>query len=242
MEQGKFCAVMAIDDPALWGRIRDYRFDPDSRIAKIIRSYDRQMGLPRDHMLLCIRDYRRFVYLLAEAKGQVTPSPSIARIWRYHAIDSPICYEKFCRVALGQTPMLDQSLTPSVTSPNFLQTRARYQTVFAEPTNDHIWPTARSKLRPWILVSLGVALMLWPFFILKERSHLTQSLLFVASAILTPTFWIWAGVSAAWTVDFQRRGKRSDYSNTSDTDFGDDDCSDDSDSGDGGDSDGGDGD
>lgn len=237
---------MAIDDPALWARIRDYRFEPNSRIAKIIRSYDREMGLPRDHMLLCIKDYRRFIYLLAEAKGQVTPSPSIARIWHYHAIDSPICYEKFCRVALGLTLMPDQSPTTTVTSPSYLQTRARYQAVFTEPPNDHIWPTARSKLRPRILVSLGAALMLWPFFVLKGRSHLThiESVLFIASTILTAVFWIWAGVASAWTVDFQRRGKRSDYSNTSDTDFGDDGCSDgsDSDDSDGGDSDGGDGD
>ena len=88
--------------------------------------------------------------------------------------------------------------------------------------------------------------MLWPFFILKWPVALSQigGVLFIVSYILAPTFWLWAGVSAAWSVEYQRRAKRSESSYASDTDIWDDDCSDDSDSddNDGGDSDGGGGD
>src|ERR1043166_4112808 len=88
---------------ALWRSILDFEFDDDPQAS--YRFIDRLMEENRWPPLYAQRtilEYRRFLFLAAEAGHPVTPSKVVDEVWHLHLLYTRSYWERLCGTVLGK--------------------------------------------------------------------------------------------------------------------------------------------
>ena len=135
-------AAPVLDRPALWAALSDMQIDlaGAGRFESVLAE---RQGWTAGFAERVTEEYRRFLYLAATARSEVTPSQAVDEAWHLH-LASPHYEEGLCRQIL-ESPIEHR---PGTGEPEeeerynrqYEETLALYEQVFAEPPPSDIWP------------------------------------------------------------------------------------------------------
>jgi hypothetical protein len=136
-----------VDHP-LWPPIRDLAIgSPQASLSFTDR-------LARDHLWSTsyaervVREYRRFLFLIATSDERLTPSEDVDEAWHLHLSYSRSYWDDLCGGILGRP--LHHEPTAGIEEQQgferaYERTRARYAEVFDEPPTLAIWPKSAER-------------------------------------------------------------------------------------------------
>jgi hypothetical protein len=136
------------DDP-LWRRLVASPIGPTETTLTFAAKLARENGWSAPHAARVIEEYRRFCYLGAVGRHEVTPSDAVDQCWHLHLTYTRDYWDRFCPEVLGQAfhhgPTAGGPTELSRHFAQYAQTLHSYQAAFGTPPHD-IWPPAQVTL------------------------------------------------------------------------------------------------
>lgn len=121
--------------------------EPDALVTfedKLIR----QTGWPRSYAQSAIDEYRKFLFLAAEAGHPVSPSPAVDEVWHLHLLYTRHYWDVLCPQMLGMSlhhePATGAAADHSKLNDWYATTLASYRTFFNADAPAEFWPTTPS--------------------------------------------------------------------------------------------------
>lgn len=182
---------MAITDPDLWSRIRDYPLphrdemddmaEPRRRCWSFVHNVRKDGDWTDESANRLVEEYRRFLYLKARSGGQLTPPTVIDKVWHLHLAMGDDFEARFCK-QIGIKMTHDAGMSRDEALASYTRGYEAYPLEFGEKPPDDIWPTP-SKLKnegfcDAIAMGCGV-LMFGSFFIFFVGGTLVNILMLV---------------------------------------------------------------
>lgn len=135
-------------DTTLWDAIKNFPLDsPGASMPFSAR-------LARDHLWLptyaekVVREYRRFLYLVATEREMVTPSEDVDEAWHLHLAYTQSYWDELCGKVLGRplhhNPTEGEEQIDSFRKA-YERTLSRYYTVFQEAPPSDVWPSGADR-------------------------------------------------------------------------------------------------
>lgn len=153
-------------DPALWERLRDYRFDDPNAKVPFSHKLQRSEGWTTRATARACDEYRRFLYLAAVSDGRVTPSRKIDKVWHLHLTYTEDYWHRLCPL-LGRELHHKPSTGPEEDAmylDRYWDTVALYEQEFGARPHRSIWPKPPRAAAPKSLGGLGAMARLAVFF------------------------------------------------------------------------------
>lgn len=153
-------------DPALWERLRDYRFDDPDAEVPFSQKLQRSEGWTRRATARIIDEYRRFLYLATISDAKVTPSRKVDRVWHLHLTYTEDYWHRLCAILGGE--LHHKPSTGPEEDAKYLEqyrdTIALYEQEFGDTPERAIWPRPPRSAKPKSLGWLGGFVRLILFF------------------------------------------------------------------------------
>ncbi len=153
-------------DPALWERLRDYRFDDPDAEVPFSQKLQRSEGWTRRATARIIDEYRRFLYLATISDAKVTPSRKVDRVWHLHLTYTEDYWHRLCTILGGE--LHHKPSTGAEEDAKYLEqyrdTIALYEQEFGDTPERAIWPRPPRSAKPKSLGWLGGFVRLILFF------------------------------------------------------------------------------
>lgn len=138
--------AMTLPTP-LWERLRGYLID-DPRVAfPFSARLARENDWSADYTARVILEYKRFLYLCAEAGHPVTPSDEVDQAWHLHLCDTRSYWEELCVGIIGR-PIHHGPTRGGVAEGEkfgdwYARTQESYAAHFGHAPPPDIWPTSQ---------------------------------------------------------------------------------------------------
>lgn len=128
----------------LWKKIASLRIGSPTAQLTFTRRLARENGWPMIYAEKVIREYRRFIYLSAISKEELTPSDPVNQAWHLHLSYTHSYWKDMCGTILGfeihHFPMEGGVEEQERFRQQYQTTLDLYQEVFDEPPPSDIWP------------------------------------------------------------------------------------------------------
>jgi hypothetical protein len=152
-------------DTGLWDRLAAMRIEPEGARLTFAARLAKEQGWSPGHAERVVEEYRRFLYLAATLKPEITPSVQVDEAWHLHLTYSRHYWEELCgrilRKPLHHLPTEGGAEEAARHRRQYEATRSAYAQTFDAPTPADIWPScgeAVGQERQWRLASaLAVA-------------------------------------------------------------------------------------
>jgi uncharacterized protein (TIGR04222 family) len=99
-----------------------------------------------------VMEYRRFVFVAAEAGHGVCPSEEVDRAWHQHLLDTRSYWEQFCPQMLGgplhHTPSRGGAEERRRLQQDYVSTLSSYERLFGEAAPADLWPPPPRRFHP----------------------------------------------------------------------------------------------
>jgi hypothetical protein len=202
--------VIAFDDD-LWSRIRDFTFNPPDASLTFEQRLARENAWSLDFAQAVIVEYKKFLYLLAKTRRELTPSDEVDQVWHLHLVYTRSYWQDLCNEVLG-FPLHHQPTQGGGEQQQhfrrvYSQTLTLYREYFGAPPAA-IWPdverrftdatafTRINRTRTWLIRKPSVHL---PLTLLTGASLLTLSACTLTEGDNDFWFWVKVGVGI-WGV------------------------------------------
>lgn len=128
----------------LWSAIRDFPLDDPEASLPFTERLARDHRWTPDFAADAVREYRRFLFLMALSERPLTPSDVVDEVWHLHLSYTKSYWEDLCGKVLGR-PLHHHPTTGGPAAQAFFrecyqQTLTAYYASFAEFPPEHIWP------------------------------------------------------------------------------------------------------
>jgi hypothetical protein len=134
---------------ALWYAIRDLTLDQPKTSMRFSDRLARDHLWTRDYAIRVIREYRRFLYLLATESETMAPSEDVDEVWHLHLAYTKSYWDDLC-VKVVKRPLHHIPSNGSEDAPRlslaYERTLGRYRAVFGSDPPADIWPRGYSSL------------------------------------------------------------------------------------------------
>ena len=135
-----------------WQRLRHWSLDPPA--ARL--GFAARLARENRWRLRCAErvevEYRRFVFVAAEAGHGVCPSEAVDRAWHQHLLDTRSYWEQFCPQILGgplhHTPSRGGAEERRRLQQDYAQTLSSYERLFGEAAPADLWPPPPRRFHP----------------------------------------------------------------------------------------------
>lgn len=154
-------------DEALWNELAEMEITPPGSPLTFEARLAREQGWTPGFTLKVMREYRRFLYLVAKAPGPVTPSDAVDQAWHLHLSFSRHYWDRLCGAILGRPLHHDPSHGGAEDKARheeqYRATLALYEATFGDAPSAAIWPhpddrpTARTRTFPYARPGLVAA-------------------------------------------------------------------------------------
>ncbi len=135
-------AETARTDPALWTRLRTYRFPMAGTRHGLYEALKVDLGMTAARAKVAVEEYRKLLYLAAATGERVVPSPFLDRVWQEHLRDAR-AYETML-AEVTRKPINPPAGCPSAVDPGDLRTLALYRREFGVLPFPPVWPSRRT--------------------------------------------------------------------------------------------------
>lgn len=160
-------------DSDLWSRIEAHDFEPQGRVLTFTDRLARDHGWTTEEARSVINEYRRFCFLAATSKRELTPSQEVDEVWHLHLTFSQDYWDRWChsvlRQALHHSPTQGGQPETSRFAEQYACTLAHYESVFGPP-HPVYWPgtTKRFRRQRYLTVDRDRSIIIsWPRCIMQ---------------------------------------------------------------------------
>ena len=139
---------MNAEQQLLWLKLTGFSFDTPGAWFSFAQKLAHENGWSQDYAERVVEEYRRFLFLAAQAGHSVSPSEDVDQAWHLHLINTRSYWDELC----GK--LLEQPLhhAPSRGGPDedakhrswYAETMASYQKFFGVRPPRDIWPAERT--------------------------------------------------------------------------------------------------
>lgn len=130
-------------------RIRSYEIDDSSSGLKFSDRLAKENAWSKEFTARAIEEYKRFLYLCAEAGHAVTPSEAVDQVWHLHLCYTRSYWHDLCQQVLGfplhHGPTRGGTLERAKFSQWYGRTLQSYADLFDEAPPDDIWPQPEAR-------------------------------------------------------------------------------------------------
>ena len=195
-------------------RLEAFDFDEQPADLTFAGRLARDHGWSLDFANRVIDEYRRFVFLLAEAGHPCTPSEAVDQVWHQHLAYSRSYWHRLCRDVVGRPLHHEPTRGGSVEGEKFTdwyeRTLASYRAFFGEEPPHDIWPKPgvrfahpeamqwvdcrRNLVIPWRQITttffflLGIAAAFVTGAVMDARGSSSHSILLVIALIIVVAY------------------------------------------------------
>jgi hypothetical protein len=149
----------------LWQRIEAFEIDDDEAPLSFSKRLARENRWSIEYTERVIAEYKRFIFLVAISKKQITPSDQVDQAWHLHMVYTKSYWKVLCNEILGDElhhlPTQGGQVEQNRFKAQYTDTLELYQKVFKQTPPDDIWPSVEKRFD-------GVE----SFFRVNSQSHL----------------------------------------------------------------------
>lgn len=151
-EDRQFLAALTGEQQALWHRLNEFQWNPNSAEKPFAGRLTAEMGWTAEFTERVLQEYLRFVFLTAIAGHAVCPSEDVDAVWHQHLTYSRSYWEDLCQKTLRSN--LHHNPTAGGTAElqkhweMYRQTLLSYRRVFGTSPPGDIWPPAFERFDP----------------------------------------------------------------------------------------------
>lgn len=154
-----------MDKCTLWQGLAAMRIEPAGATRTFGSRLAQENGWSRDYAARVEAEYRRFLYLLATADRDITPSDAVDQAWHLHLGYSRHYWEELCGRIVGRPlhhgPSAGGREEARRYEDKYSWTLTRYEEVFGEEPPADIWPDEETRFGgDWRRVDLNEAIVL----------------------------------------------------------------------------------
>jgi hypothetical protein len=135
----------------LWQQLQKFQIDPPVVELSFAQRLARENGWHEDYANRVIDEYRRFIYLVATSREQLTPSDQVDQAWHLHLSYTHSYWEVLCRQVLGfalhHTPTRGGNIEQSRFIDQYNATLRLHEATFGDAPPADIWPDAKTRFR-----------------------------------------------------------------------------------------------
>jgi hypothetical protein len=133
----------------LWTKLDAFELDDPHAAFKFTDRLARENGWPKNFAARAVSEYKKFVYLAATSRTQVTPSDIVDQVWHLHLTFTRSYWEGLCNGVLGKP--LHHGPTKGGVSEDakyrsqYAATRALYRAEFGTTPPLDLWPSEEDR-------------------------------------------------------------------------------------------------
>lgn len=137
---------------ALWKSLEAFSFDPPGVALSFSGRLQRENGWSAKHTAAVMAEYRRFLYLCAEAGHPVTPSDDVDQAWHLHLSYTRSYWDELCGDILGKPLHHGPTQGGSGEAEKFREwyeaTLRAYREHFGKEPPATVWPSPELRFLP----------------------------------------------------------------------------------------------
>lgn len=181
---------MAMTDPDLWSRIRDYPLphreeiddmaEPERHCRTFIHNVRKDGDWTDESAERLVEEYRRFLYLKARSGGQLTPPKVIDKVWHMHLAMGDDFKARFC-TEIGIKMIHETGMARDVALASYTRGYETYAEEFGGRPPKDIWPSPSNSRKESFCdtIAMGGSLLFFAsFIILFVGATLVNTILF----------------------------------------------------------------
>jgi hypothetical protein len=126
-------------------RIMEFQFDSYEEALPFSKRLSRENGWSQEFADKCIREYKKFLYLLMTSEEELTPSDQVDQVWHLHLLYTKSYWKDLCQHTLEKE--IDHIPTKGGTQESerfhdqYEFTLVKYQNSFSEIPPQDVWPS-----------------------------------------------------------------------------------------------------
>lgn len=137
-----------MDDDGLWQRLSALEITPPGAALSFARRLARENAWSLEFAEAVIVEYKKFLYLIAHTREELTPSDEVDQAWHLHLVYTRAYWQDLCEDILGfplhHQPTEGGSTQGAHYREVYAKTLVRYAEVFGEPPS-FIWPEVEKR-------------------------------------------------------------------------------------------------
>ena len=135
-------------DPGLWQRLQYHSFDDGTPLLLFRHRLANETGWTSDFCIKAIEEYKKFIYLVAISKEQLTPSQIIDEVWHLHLTYTHNYWDAMCAKIIGKpihhAPTEGGFAEDKKYADAYLVTLERYKEEFSIEAPSEFWPRTQT--------------------------------------------------------------------------------------------------
>jgi len=137
-------------DHPIWVALSQFEIGPSRAALNFEARLARENGWSAAQAARVLGEYKRFCFLAATARHEVTPSDAVDQAWHLHLTYSRDYWERFCPEVLGR-PLHHEPSSGGAASGHhyfecYAETLRSYERVFGQSAPADLWPNAARRL------------------------------------------------------------------------------------------------
>lgn len=140
---------LSIEAAALYGALRSFEFDSPGVEFTFAKRLAAENGWPPYYTERVIEEYRRFLVLLSQARGTISPSDAVDQAWHLYMIYSRSYWDELCGRVLKRPvhhdPVDGGGRDREAFMDQYTRALADYRQVFGEEPPADIWPSPKER-------------------------------------------------------------------------------------------------
>lgn len=135
----------------LWQQIQEFQIDSSAVSLTFDARLARENGWRTDYARRVIDEYKRFIYLIARTRSELTPSDQIDQAWHLHLTYTNSYWDGLCdkvlHFPLHHKPTSGGDAERTRFIDQYQTTLRLYESIFGHPPPADIWPDAQDRFR-----------------------------------------------------------------------------------------------
>jgi hypothetical protein len=133
----------------LWQQLQEFQIDAPGAALSFAKRLARENGWRQDYADRVIDEYRRFIYLVATSRQELTPSDQIDQAWHLHLTYTHSYWDALCENILGFALHHKPTRGGAAEQTRFIEqynaTLRLYEATFGDAPPADIWPEAQAR-------------------------------------------------------------------------------------------------
>ena len=133
----------------LWEKIKEFQLDDCNASLPFSKRLARDNNWSHEYADKAIAEYKKFIYLVANTRNQLTPSDQVDQVWHLHLLYTDSYWNKLCKSTLGfklhHIPTKGGVVEQERFKTQYEETLRLYQETFGYEPNPKVWPSVKRR-------------------------------------------------------------------------------------------------
>lgn len=140
---------MSTFDDILWGKISELQLDESHGTLPFSKRLARENKWSPEYTDKVVNEYKKFIYLVATEKVELTPSDQVDQAWHLHLAYTCSYWHKLCRSILGfelhHLPTKGGLTEQERFKVQYQETLRQYRAAFCQEPDPDVWPSIEER-------------------------------------------------------------------------------------------------